>query len=83
MLARGLVLAGCGGGGGSSGRHRGGQYFQRQLVREDSGGTTGTTYVPGQYLAASQYAAKCANPRSGTDPDDRYALPGCAGYRDR
>ena len=31
-------------------------------------GSSGSTYVPGQYLASTQYAGKCASPRSGTDP---------------
>ncbi len=30
-------------------------------------GPGGSTYVAGQYLPASKYAAKCAAPRSGTD----------------
>jgi carboxyl-terminal processing protease len=43
-----------------------------------AGGTT-STYVPGQYLAASNYQAKCANPRAGTDPISGTVYPDAQG----
>ena len=58
-----LLLVGCGGGGAPGG---------------DSG-SAGTTYVAGQYLAASRYAAKCASPRSGKDPLSNTAYPDVQG----
>jgi len=61
-------LTGCGGGGsGSSG--------------SSTGGTTSSSssYVPGQYLAASQYANRCASPRTGTDPVTGKAYPDVQG----
>jgi carboxyl-terminal processing protease len=61
-----VLLAGCGGGG-SSGSAAAGS-TSGGSSGGTTGGTSGSTYVPGQYLAASTYAAKCANPRSGTDP---------------
>lgn len=62
-----LLLAGCGGGGSSSSAAAG-STSAGGTSEGTTGGTAGSTYVPGQYLAASTYAAKCANPRSGTDP---------------
>jgi hypothetical protein len=65
-----LSLAGisaCGGGGGGSG---------------GSGGTspaTSNTYTAGVYLPESTFAAKCAAPRSGTDPVTQKAYPDMAG----
>ena len=44
-----------------------------------SGGTGTSTYVPGQFLPAANYAAKCANPRSGTDPVTHIAYPDMQG----
>src|ERR1700733_7094859 len=61
-----VLLAGCGGGG-SSGSAAAGS-TSGGSSGGTTGGTSGSTYVPGQFLAASTYAAKCANPRSGTDP---------------
>jgi hypothetical protein len=63
----GLLLAGCGGGG-SSDAVAGGTSSSGGSSTGTSGGTTTSTYVSGQFLAASTYAAKCATPRSGTDP---------------
>jgi carboxyl-terminal processing protease len=80
-LLAALLLAGCGGGGSSG---------SASTAGTSSGGTTGgttggstggssDTYVPGQFLAASTYAAKCANPRSGTDPLSNTAYPDVQG----
>ena len=44
-----------------------------------TGGTTGTPYVMGQYLASTQFAAKCASPRSGTDPVTHVTYPDVQG----
>jgi hypothetical protein len=63
------LLAGCGGGGSSG------------AASMSSSGSTGTTggYVVGQYLSQSSFAAKCANPRSGTDPVTSVAYPDVQG----
>ncbi len=59
-----LMLAACGGGGSGS---------------SSGTGTVTSTYVPGQFLSAANYAAKCANPRSGTDPITKIAYPDVQG----
>src|ERR1700730_4094031 len=41
--------------------------------------TTGNTYTAGVYMPASTFAAKCASPRSGTDPYTHSAYPDMAG----
>jgi C-terminal processing protease CtpA/Prc len=53
------VLAGCGGGGGSS----------------SSGGPPPTNWTLGIFPASTSFAAKCAAPRSGTDPVTHAAYP--------
>ncbi len=67
-LLAALVLAGCGGGssGGASSTTSG-------------TGTTTSTYVAGQYLAASKYAAQCADPRTGVDPVTNVTYPDVQG----
>jgi carboxyl-terminal processing protease len=65
-LLIGLILAGlqaCGGGGGGSG----------------SGGTGSGSWTPGVFQPASSLAAKCASPRSGTDPTTHTAYPDVQG----
>jgi carboxyl-terminal processing protease len=69
-LLAGLMLAGCGGGG-SGGAATG--------STSSSGGTGTSTYVAGQYLAASKYAGQCASPRSGVDPVTNVAYPDVQG----
>jgi len=60
-----LGLHGCGGGGGGG-----------------SGGSAGaSTFTPGVFLPASSFAAKCASPRSGTDPVTGSAYPDVRGSR--
>jgi carboxyl-terminal processing protease len=66
-----LVLAGCGGGGTAAGAASGGG--------SSGSGSSGSTYVPGQYLASTQYAGKCASPRSGTDPVTHVVYPDVQG----
>jgi carboxyl-terminal processing protease len=63
-----LLITGCGGGSsaGSTGT-------------TGSTGTSTSTYVAGQYLSADNYAAKCASPRSGTDPVTNIAYPDVQG----
>ena len=39
----------------------------------------GTTYKPGEFLAASTFAAQCKTPRTGTDPDTGKPYPDKAG----
>jgi carboxyl-terminal processing protease len=68
-----LVLAGCGGGGGGS------TAAPMSGTGSTGSSSSGTTYVPGQYLAAAQYAAKCASPRSGTDPVTNVKYPDVLG----
>jgi carboxyl-terminal processing protease len=75
-----LMLAGCGGGGGgstgttasgssSTGSGSSGSTSSGGGSGSGSSGSTGgTPYVPGQYPVSTQFAAKCAGPRSGTDP---------------
>jgi carboxyl-terminal processing protease len=70
-----LLITGCGGGGSSGSTSSG---------STSSTGTTGTstttsTYVAGQYLPAANYAAKCASPRSGTDPVTNVMYPDVQG----
>ncbi len=77
-LAAGLLALGltaCGGGGSGGGSVAGGS----SSGTGSSGGTSGTAYVPGQYLAASEFAAKCASPRSGTDPVTHVVYPDVQG----
>jgi carboxyl-terminal processing protease len=69
-----LTLAGisaCGGGGGSS----------MALGGSGSGGSGsgGSTYTAGVFQPESTFAAKCASPRSGTDPITKKAYPDVAG----
>jgi len=64
-----LTLTACGGSGGAATNSSSG----------GSGTTTGSTYIAGQYLPAANFAAKCANPRSGTDPVTNVAYPDVAG----
>jgi carboxyl-terminal processing protease len=61
-----LLIAGCGGGGGS----------MSTPTPPPSGGNT---YKPGEFLAASTYAAQCKTPRTGTDPDTGKPYPDKAG----
>jgi carboxyl-terminal processing protease len=56
-------LSACGGGGGSDGHSR----------------PTSNTYTAGVYQPESSFAAKCAAPRSGTDPFTQKAYPDMAG----
>jgi carboxyl-terminal processing protease len=79
-----LLLAGCGGGGGASAPATVSGSSSTGSSSSGSGsvsgaGTTGTPYVPGQFLAASTFAAKCANPRSGTDPVTNMHYPDVQG----
>ena len=71
-----LLLAGCGGGGGGSGTVATGS---GSTGSSGSTGTGSSTYVPGQFLAAADYAAQCANPRSGTDPVTNVPYPDTQG----
>src|SRR5580698_8675608 len=68
-----LLLAACGGGGGSPAAMPTGS-----MGSSSPSGST-STYVPGQYLAASKYQAQCANPRSGTDPITNVPYPDVQG----
>jgi carboxyl-terminal processing protease len=70
-LLAALVLAGCGGGGAAGSGSTG--------STSSSGGTGTSTYVAGQYLAASNYAAQCADPRSGVDPVTNVPYPDVQG----
>jgi len=72
-LLAALTLAACGGGGSGGGTVAGGS------SSGTSGGTAGDGYVPGQYLAASHFAAQCASPRSGTDPVTHVVYPDVQG----
>jgi carboxyl-terminal processing protease len=82
-----VILAGCGGGGGSSsattttanGSSSTGSNSSSGSSSGSTSGSSSSTYVPGQYLAATQYAAKCASPRSGTDPVSHTAFPDVQG----
>jgi len=73
-----LLLAGCGGGGSSGSAATASSSAAGGTTAGSSGATT-DTYVPGQFLAASTYAAKCANPRSGTDPLSNMPYPDTQG----
>ena len=64
LVLAALVLTACGGGGAPT---------------PASSTTGGSTYVPGQYLPAANYAAKCASPRAGTDPITNVAYPDVQG----
>ena len=59
------MLAGCGGGDSTS-----------PPVTTPPGGTT---YKPGEFLAASTFAAQCKTPRTGTDPSTGKPYPDKAG----
>jgi carboxyl-terminal processing protease len=72
-LLAALGLTACGGGGSGGGTVAGGG------SSGTTGGATGTSYVPGQFLAAGQFAARCANPRSGIDPVTDMAYPDVQG----
>jgi hypothetical protein len=73
-----LILTGCGGGG-SSGTMTTGSGSSSSGTSSSGSGSSTSTYVPGQYLAASNYQAKCANPRSGTDPVTELPYPDVQG----
>jgi carboxyl-terminal processing protease len=64
LVLAALVLTACGGGGAPT---------------TASSTPSGSTYVPGQYLPAANYAAKCASPRTGTDPITNVAYPDVQG----
>jgi carboxyl-terminal processing protease len=77
-LLAALMLVGCGGGGSVA------QSDEAASAAGSAGltggsGTSTSTYVSGQYLAASNYAAKCANPRSGVDPVTNVPYPDVQG----
>ena len=72
------LLAGCGGGGGGGGGTSGGSSSTGGGSSGGSGGS-GSGYVPGQYLATSNYQNRCANPRSGVDPITNVAYPDTQG----
>jgi carboxyl-terminal processing protease len=88
-----LVLTACGGGGtpatnsttSGAGSSSGGSTGGSSTGGGTTGGgttggtTTGSTYVAGQYLPVANFAAKCANPRSGTDPVTTVAYPDVQG----
>jgi carboxyl-terminal processing protease len=65
-LATLLGVSACGGGGGSIGT-------------AGSGSTTNAAYTPGVFLPEADFAAKCASPRSGTDPITHVVYPDVAG----
>ncbi|HTV78013.1 MAG TPA: S41 family peptidase [Steroidobacteraceae bacterium] len=71
-----LLLAACGGGGDSGGTVA---TATGSSTAASSGGSSGPTYVPGQYLPAANFAAKCASPRSGTDPVTNVPYPDVQG----
>ncbi len=82
------VVAGCGGGGGgtatslgssSSGSGTTGTAGTGSGSSGAGGTSTDSSYVPGQYLAQSQYANRCAAPRTGTDPVTGVAYPDVQG----
>ncbi len=78
------TLAGCGGGTTPGGTvpvstSTGSSSSGSGSSGSGSSGSSGSTYVPGQYLKSTQYAAKCAAPRSGTDPVSHAAYPDVQG----
>ncbi|MEJ0006596.1 MAG: S41 family peptidase [Steroidobacteraceae bacterium] len=85
-----LLLTGCGGGVAATGGTVAGSGTGTSTSGSGSsgtgstgsgsaGGTTGTPYVAGQYLPVSSFAAKCASPRSGTDPFTNMTYPDVQG----
>jgi carboxyl-terminal processing protease len=75
--ARGLVLStallgllGCGGGGGDGGGSGG---------SGTGGGGGGPQYTPGVFASSSTFAAQCAAPRSGIDPETGRPYPDVGG----
>jgi C-terminal processing protease CtpA/Prc len=74
-LIAGTLVAGCGGGGGGGGAGGG------QPSTTSTTGTTGTGsgWVHGQFLPASDFAAHCAVPRTGIDPYTNKAYPDVQG----
>jgi carboxyl-terminal processing protease len=74
-----LLLTACGGGGASTTTSTTSGSGTTSSSGSTSGSTTGSTYVPGQYLPAANYAAKCANPRTGTDPITNVTYPDVQG----
>jgi carboxyl-terminal processing protease len=65
-LAALAALYGCGGGSGSTGLASG---------SGSSGGSGSSNWTPGVFQPSSEFAALCANPRSGTDPYTGQAYP--------
>src|SRR5690348_10550837 len=65
-----LGVAACGGGGGSSS-------YSAPASSSSSGGGNG--YTQNVFLPESTFAAKCASPRSGTDPFLKSAYPDTQG----
>ena len=61
VLATALVLAGCGGGGGSAAA-------SSATSAHSSTTSSADGWTPGLYKPASDYAQRCAAPRTGTDP---------------
>ncbi len=55
------VLSACGGGSGNSS-------YASTSNNSNGNTTTSNTYTPGVFLAESTFAARCATPRTGTDP---------------
>jgi carboxyl-terminal processing protease len=66
LLGFAVLLASCGGGGDSSGN-------------PPPPPGNGFTYVPGQFAAASTFAAQCKTPRTGTNPETNRPYPDRAG----
>ena len=75
LVLAALVLTACGGGGAPTTASS----TPSGSGTSSGGSTTGSTYVPGQYLPAANYAAKCASPRTGTDPITNVAYPDVQG----
>ena len=72
-----LALTACGGGGTPTATST--SSGSASTSSSGSTGGTGSTYVAGQYLPQANYAAKCASPRSGTDPVTNVAYPDVQG----
>jgi C-terminal processing protease CtpA/Prc len=67
-----LLLAACGGGGGGGAPAPGGG-------APPGGGGSSSGWVPGQFMAASNYKDMCQNPRAGIDPATGIGYPDLPG----
>jgi len=73
------LLGACGGGGSGGGGSGGGGSGASTAGSSNAGSSSTASWTPGVFALASQFAARCAAPRSGTDPYTNQRYPDIQG----